>query len=63
MKLWEVEINNIIRGIDSGYKIPETIKALVDEKDIDYSEEDINQWRNVGQDLLFPLPANSDQKK
>ncbi|MFL0195597.1 AAA domain-containing protein [Clostridium sp. WILCCON 0269] len=63
MKLWEIEINNIIKQIDSGYKIPETIKALVDEKDISYSEEDVNEWKNIGQDLLFPLPANSDQKE
>ncbi len=63
MKLWEMEINNIIKGIDNGYKIPETIKALVDEKDINYSEEDVNQWKNIGQDLLFPLPANSEQKE
>lgn len=63
MKLWEIEINNIIREIDNGCEIPETIKALVDEKDVDYNEGDMNQWRNISQDILFPLPSNSEQKQ
>ncbi|RMD05005.1 hypothetical protein D9O40_01265 [Clostridium autoethanogenum] len=62
MKLWQVEIANIIDEIDNGYEIPETIKALVDEDGSDYSGADKSEWKDVSDNLLFPLPANSEQK-
>lgn len=63
MKLWQIEINNIIKEIDRGYPIPATIKALVDDKLINQSEADIEEWKEVGEDILFPLPANYEQKE
>lgn len=62
-KLWQIEINNIIKAIDNGCKIPETIRALVDEKNIDCNDEEKHEWEKVGEDLLFPLPANLEQKE
>lgn len=63
VKLWQVEINNIIKAINNGYEIPETIKALVNEKIVNCSESGNQEWEDVGKDLLFPLPANFEQKE
>ncbi|MHC6181333.1 AAA domain-containing protein [Clostridium sp. JNZ X4-2] len=62
-KLWQVEIGSIIREINNGCEIPETIKALVNEKSTDCDEKESHQWDNMGKDLLFPLPANLEQKE
>ncbi|WP_416044752.1 AAA domain-containing protein [Clostridium tyrobutyricum] len=67
MRLWQVEINNILKKVREGYPIPETIKALVQENNDNQQRankgEDMNEWKKVSQDVLFPLPANSEQKE
>ncbi|MFC0904090.1 AAA domain-containing protein [Clostridium sp. MT-14] len=62
-RLWQVEINNIIKAIDNGCEIPETVKALVNEKTIDCDEKERREWEKVGENVLFPLPANLEQKE
>lgn len=63
MRLWQKEIININNQIDNGYVIPETIKALVQDKKVEQSEEDIKEWGKVGEDILFPLDTNFEQKQ
>lgn len=63
IRLWQKEITNINNGIDNGYMIPETIKALVCDKKIEQKEIDIKEWSSVKEDILFPLDANYEQKQ
>lgn len=63
MRLWQKELVNIINEIDNGYPIPETVKALVYDKKLEQSEKDFNEWKDVSQDLLFPLPSNHEQNQ
>ncbi|WP_425058994.1 RecBCD enzyme subunit RecD [Sporomusa carbonis] len=65
---WQSELQGIIEEIRNGHYIPETIEALVTD---DISNRNANcdnhlgneQWRKLGEELLFPLPANEDQKE
>lgn len=63
MKLWQTEINNILSELKNGYPIPETIKAIVGESDPNAKIKDEEDWNKVSQNILFPLPANSEQKE
>lgn len=63
IRLWQKEIINIINGIDNGYPIPETVRALVSDKKIEQSENELQEWGDIGKDLLFPLDANYEQKQ
>lgn len=67
MKLWQTEINNILKEIKNGYPIPETIKALVGEGNISddksNKKKDSEDWEKVSKTVLFPLPANLEQKE
>ncbi|MDP4145574.1 MAG: AAA domain-containing protein [Bacillota bacterium] len=62
-RLWHNELTNIIKAINEGYPIPATIETLITDKPVDMSEETIKQWKGVGENLLFPLPANEEQKE
>ncbi len=63
MRLWQKEITNITNEIDNGYPIPETIKSLVCDKKIEQNEDDLKAWNNIGEELLFPLDSNFEQKQ
>ena len=63
MRLWQKELTNIISEIDKGSPIPQTIKALVKDIKIEQKESDLEEWKEVGEDLLFPLCANYEQKE
>jgi superfamily I DNA and/or RNA helicase/very-short-patch-repair endonuclease len=62
------DLLDAVEKIDQGYPVPQTIKNLVDlESDSINKEEsegivDNSDWDNIGDELLFPLPANEDQK-
>lgn len=63
MRLWQLELNNIISEVNSGQPIPETIKSLVNDEKIEQSKEDLKEWSEVHKDVLFPLPSNSEQRE
>ncbi|MBV7272724.1 hypothetical protein JMF89_01495 [Clostridiaceae bacterium UIB06] len=63
MRLWQLEVNSIINGIDNGQPIPETVKALVIDKKIEQDKEVLEEWKSVNKDILFPLPANYEQRE
>jgi hypothetical protein len=62
-RLWEQEFKSIIAALEKGYDIPPTLRPLIEEESPIVDEEMIRQWRAVGQDLLFPLPYNEEQKE
>lgn len=62
-RFWIADLENIIDNIEGDYKIPETIQSLVEKDSVSQSEESLREWKSVGEDLLFPLEANEDQKE
>ncbi len=63
VRLWINEITAILRAIDSGHPIPKTIESLVINERIAQDPNSIAQWKALGEELLFPLPANEEQKE
>lgn len=61
-RLWNNELMNILKAIDDGYPIPPTVQALVEEEVFE-SEADKKEWEKVGNNLLFPLPSNEEQRE
>ncbi|WP_052877870.1 AAA domain-containing protein [Thermoanaerobacter wiegelii] len=66
-RIWHTELITAIDKIKNGYPIPETIKLLaVDNLEECKKEDEANNnqdnWDSVGEDLLFPLPVNNEQK-
>ncbi|MCY6370009.1 AAA domain-containing protein [Clostridium ganghwense] len=62
-KKWDIELNNMQQKINEGGFIPETIKALVEDKEIQQSSESLEEWRETYEHLLFPLPYNEEQSE
>ncbi len=56
-----MELNDVLTQIREGFPIPKTIEALVSEKEVVQDIEMIKEWKEVGEDVLFPLPANEEQ--
>lgn len=61
-RLWNSELNNILKAIDNGYPIPPTVQALV-EDDVFESDKEKAEWEKIGKNLLFPLPSNEEQRE
>lgn len=68
-RIWHIELNNIIEKIKEEYPIPATIKMLTTDnleskENLDKKDENLSSrvWKSVGEDLLFPLPTNIEQK-
>jgi hypothetical protein len=57
------ELQNIIEAIESGCSVPRTIQALVQPEMEKQDSKTLSKWSRFGEDLLFPLPANEDQKE
>jgi superfamily I DNA and/or RNA helicase len=60
-RLWNMELNDVLAQIRSGFPIPKTIEALVSEEELVQDDQTTNDWKEVGEDVLFPLPANEEQ--
>lgn len=60
-RMWDEEFQNIIHSIDNGYRLPATIISAVSSESVPQDEKMLQEWRPVGEDLLFPLPANEEQ--
>ncbi|MGD6961519.1 AAA domain-containing protein [Fictibacillus phosphorivorans] len=65
-RIWEKELKDILEKLDDGIPVPQTIKLLTTEEQVitkdSTSESSDNSWSSVGEDLLFPLPSNFEQK-
>jgi very-short-patch-repair endonuclease len=62
-RLWINEINSIIQAIIAGYPIPKTIEAITTNEKIVHDDQTLDTWQSVGEELLFPLPSNEEQKE
>ena len=60
-RLWNMELNDVLKQIREGFPIPKTIEALVSDEEVVQDIEMIDEWKEVGEDVLFPLPANDEQ--
>lgn len=60
-RLWNMELSDVLSQIRAGFPIPKTIEALVSEQEIVEDIDTINEWIEVGEDILFPLEANEEQ--
>ncbi|MGL4373522.1 MAG: AAA domain-containing protein, partial [Turicibacter sp.] len=60
--LLKEDLRTTIDYIEEGNKIPKTVKAIVDVDALKLSDQDLKQWQSVGENILFPLPANEEQK-
>jgi superfamily I DNA and/or RNA helicase len=61
-RIWDEELKNIIERIDSGFEIPPSVQALVDDTGGFYSEEECAAALEK-EEILFPLPDNDEQRK
>lgn len=61
-RLWNVELNSMIEHIKNGGVIPKTIEALVKNEELKEDDLAAEKWSELGEDLLFPLPYNEEQK-
>lgn len=60
--LLKEDLQNTLEYLEAGGKIPKTIQSIIDVNGLKLSEHDVAQWRGIGEHLLFPLPANEEQK-
>ncbi|MBW9171737.1 hypothetical protein K2F43_11010 [Clostridium estertheticum] len=60
-RLWNMELNDVLSQVKAGFPIPKTVEALVSEEEITQDDQTFNEWKEVGEDVLFPLPANEEQ--
>ncbi|MBC2581865.1 AAA domain-containing protein [Clostridium sp. DJ247] len=61
-RLWDTELNSILSYIDGGNPIPQTVEALVKESNLVHNNHINSEWKSLGKDVLFPLPANEEQE-
>jgi very-short-patch-repair endonuclease len=60
---WQKDLRDILNAIREGCHVPESIEGLVDVDQAPPSEQEQAAWSPIGEDLLFPLPANEEQKE
>ncbi|WP_298844351.1 AAA domain-containing protein [Clostridium sp.] len=60
-RLWNMELNDVLSQIRAGFPIPKTVEALVSTVEVVQDVQTSNEWKEVGEDVLFPLPANEEQ--
>jgi len=63
VRLWINEINNIIKAIEAGYPIPKTIETITSDESIPQDSDTRQSWQAIGEELLFTMPANEEQKE
>lgn len=63
-RTWNSELSDCVEKIKNGYPVPDSIKLLVTNDKCEIKDENTNpdEWKSVGEDLLFPLPSNEEQK-
>lgn len=63
---WHTELQAVIEAVRNDHYVPETIEALVsmDVTTQRNKQQEIEQreWQAIGDDVLFPLPANEEQR-
>lgn len=60
-RLWNMELNDVLSQVRAGFPIPKTVEALVSTVEVVQDAQTFNEWKEVGEDVLFPLTANEEQ--
>src|SRR5690606_33371091 len=60
--LWEKELKAIVRHMKSGASAPPAIRALTTNTPPKSEGETNDAWRRSGEEILFPLPSNDEQR-
>lgn len=61
--LWQRELQGVIDVVLQGTAVPRPLAALVSTDEAQLDDTSTQTWHGVGEDLLFPLPANEEQKE
>jgi len=61
--LWQRELQGVMGAILQGIPIPKPLAAVVSPVKEQFGDTMAHAWQRVGEDLLFPLPANEEQKE
>lgn len=60
--LLKEDLQATIEYLEDGGQIPKTIQAIIEVEGLRQSDEELKEWSGIGENLLFPLPANEEQK-
>lgn len=66
-RVWQKELEVAMDKINNGYPIPMSLKQLANDSEAETvldggTETTSTEWSAVGEQLLFPLPTNNEQK-
>lgn len=61
-QLLKEDLQTTIDYLEAGGQIPKNVQAIIEVDGLRQSEEELKDWRGIGENLLFPLPANEEQK-
>lgn len=63
-RIWQRELKNILDKLKDGFPVSDPVQLLAttETKEIIERHQSDEQWVNTGENLLFPLPANEEQK-
>lgn len=62
-RIWDQEFTNILEQIDNDYRVPDAVRNIVSDEVVSQNKDTMEEWRSVGEELLFPLLANEEQKE
>ncbi|GAB6149707.1 DEAD/DEAH box helicase [Clostridium novyi] len=60
-KVWNKELNGLLKFINGSQEIPSTLEALVDDNYLMKIDKNKDLWNDVGQEPLYLLPASKEQ--
>jgi very-short-patch-repair endonuclease len=60
---WQKDLERIAKSIREGIKVPGHIIDLITTQSREPDEAEKHAWSSIGENLLFPLPANEEQKE
>ncbi|MDE5976843.1 MAG: AAA family ATPase, partial [Turicibacter sp.] len=60
--LLKEDLQSTIEYLEDGGAIPKTIQAIIDVDGLQQTQAELKDWVGIGEQLLFPLPANEEQK-
>ncbi|EGL83897.1 hypothetical protein CathTA2_0543 [Caldalkalibacillus thermarum TA2.A1] len=63
-RIWQRELMDILEKLKNGFPVSDPVQLLAATETVEIIERHKHdkQWENTGEHLLFPLPANEEQK-
>ncbi|RLI02942.1 hypothetical protein DRO30_01825, partial [Candidatus Bathyarchaeota archaeon] len=63
-RLWQNELKGILESLENNGEVPETLKSLLIIDETTFSNtQDQTEWKEIFEELLFPLAFNEEQKE